>query len=137
MFLDVQKLGNNFGVTWDVAKTNTYSDFETIARAKTPAELALAQARVDDLYGKFLQKVSTSRGIPIEALQLIAQGRVWAGSEALNLKLVDEIGGLQKAIDYAAGRAKLGTRLQGEGISRAGEFRRGARAAAAQTRRRR
>ncbi len=112
MFLDVQKLGNDFGVTWDVAKTGNFADFEGISRPKTPQELALAQGRVDDLYDKFLTKVSTSRNIPREALELIAQGRVWAGSEALNLKLVDEIGGLEKAIPYAANKANLGERYK-------------------------
>jgi protease-4 len=112
LFMDVQKLGNTYGITWDTAKTNTYADFETISRPKTQDELNLAQARVDDLYGKFLDKVSSSRNIPIPALELIAQGRVWAGSEALNLKLVDEIGGLQKAVDYAADKARLGDRYK-------------------------
>ena len=111
MFLDIQKLGNSFGVTWDSAKTGVYADFETSSRPKTDAELALAQARVDDLYAKFLDKVSTSRGIPLATLQTIAQGRVWSGSEALDLKLVDEIGGLENAITYAAQKAKLGTRV--------------------------
>ena len=116
MFLDIQKLGNNFGVTWDTAKTGAYADFETNSRPKTPQELALAQARVDDLYGKFLDKVSESRHIPRGAetdpnsIDAIAQGRVWAGQEALGLKLVDEIGGLENAITYAADKAKLGTR---------------------------
>jgi protease-4 len=110
MFLDIQKLGNDFGVTWDTAKTGAYADFETISRPKTPQELALAQSRVDDLYAKFLDKVSTSRNIPLDTLQTIAQGRVWAGQEALDLKLVDEIGGLDDAINYAADKAKLGTR---------------------------
>jgi protease-4 len=109
IFFDVQKLANSYGVTFDVAKTGNYADFDTIARPKTPQEINLAQARVDDLYGKFLDKVSRSRNIPIDQLQLIAQGRVWSGSEALNLHLVDELGGLQKAIDYAADKAKLGT----------------------------
>jgi protease-4 len=112
MFFDVQKLGNDFGVTWDVAKTNNFSDFETIARPKTQPEIDLAQSRVDDLYGKFLQKVSDSRGIPVETLQQIAQGRVWAGNDALNLKLVDEIGGLQQAIEYAADKAHVGARYK-------------------------
>jgi len=112
MFLDIQKLGNSFGVTFDSAKTGAYADFETISRPKTDQELALAQARVDDLYSKFLDKVATSRNIPLATLQTIAQGRVWAGSEALDLKLVDEIGGLESAITYAANKAKLGTRFR-------------------------
>lgn len=112
MFFDVQKIANNFGVTFDVAKTGNYADFDTITRPKTPQELQLAQARVDDLYSKFLDKVSRGRNIPIGQLQIIAQGRVWSGSEALNLHLVDEIGGLEKAIAYAASKAKLGTNYQ-------------------------
>ena len=111
MFLDIQKLGNDFGVTWDTAKTGAFADFETNSRPKTPQELALAQARVDDLYGKFLDKVAESRHIPRDGasgIDTIAQGRVWAGSEALDLKLVDEIGGLEDAIKYAAEKAKLG-----------------------------
>jgi protease IV len=114
MFLDIQKLGNSFGVTWDSAKTGAYADFESSSRPKTDAELALAQARVDDLYKKFLDKVAESRHIPRDGangIDTIAQGRVWAGSEALGLKLVDEIGGLEKAITYAAEKAKLGKRI--------------------------
>jgi len=112
LFMNVQKLANSIGVTFDSAKTGNYADFESISRPKTPEELAIAQARVDDLYGKFLQKVSESRKIPTESLELIAQGRVWSGSEALRLKLVDEMGGLNRAIDYAADRAKLGTKYR-------------------------
>ena len=114
MFVDVQKLGNDFGITWDSAKTGAYADFETISRPKTEQELNLAQLRVNDLYDKFLTKVSESRKIPRASLELIAQGRVWPGSEALDLKLVDEIGGLEKAITYAANndKAKLGDRYR-------------------------
>ena len=112
IFFDVQKLANTYGVTFDSAKTGAYADFDTITRPKTPQELQLAQARVDDLYGKFLDKVSRGRSIPIGQLQVIAQGRVWDGTEALNLHLVDEMGGLQKAIDYAADKAKLGSNYE-------------------------
>jgi protease-4 len=115
MFMDAQKLFNSVGVTFDSAKTGAYADFETISRPKTDQELALAQARVDDLYGKFLDKVAESRHIPrdgVNGIDTIAQGRVWAGSEALNLKLVDEIGGLEDAITYAANTAKLGERYR-------------------------
>jgi protease-4 len=112
MFFDVQKLANAYGFTFDTAKTNNYSDFDTISRAKTPQELAIAQSRVDDLYNKFLTRVSTSRNIPMDQLQTIAQGRVWSGSEGVSLKLVDEIGGLQDAVDDAASVAKLGSRYK-------------------------
>jgi protease-4 len=109
LFMDIQKLSNTYGITYDVAKTGNYADFETISRPKTPQELALAQARVDDLYAKFLDKVATSRNIPVQTLEPNAQGRVWSGSDALNLKLVDEIGGLQQAVNYAADKAHIGS----------------------------
>ncbi len=113
MFYDAQKLFNNtLGVTFDTAKTGKFADFETISRPKTPEELAMAQARVDDLYNKFTTKVSESRNIPLSTVQEIAQGRVWAGQEALGLHLVDEIGGLEDAITYAADQAKLGTQYR-------------------------
>jgi protease-4 len=109
IFFDVQKLANTYGITFDTAKTGNYADFDTITRPKTPQELQIAQSRVDDLYGKFVDKVSRGRNIPVDQVQIIAQGRVWDGDEALSLHLIDEIGGLQQAIDYAAAKAKLGT----------------------------
>ncbi len=117
MFMDYEKLATSVGVSFDVAKTGTYADFESSSRPKTDQELALAQARVDDLYGKFLDKVSVSRHIPRgneadpHSIDAIAQGRVWAGSDAIGLKLVDDIGGLEDAITYAAQKAKLGTAI--------------------------
>ena len=113
MFYDAQKLFNDtLGVTFDTAKTGKFADFETISRPKSPEELTMAQARVDDLYAKFTTKVSESRNIPLATVQEIAQGRVWAGQEALGLHLVDEIGGLEDAITYAANAANLGTRYR-------------------------
>ena len=113
MFYDVQKLFNDtLGVTFDTAKTGKFADFETISRPKTPEELTMAQARVDDLYQKFTTKVSESRNIPLATVQEIAQGRVWPGQEALGLKLVDELGGLEDAITYAANAAQLGTKYR-------------------------
>ena len=111
MFFDIQKLANTYGVTFDAAKTGQFADFETISRPKSPEELALAQGRVNELYGKFLDKVADSRHIArdgTDGIDTIAQGRVWTGSSALDLKLVDEMGGLENAITYARTKAKLG-----------------------------
>ncbi|HUB66782.1 MAG TPA: signal peptide peptidase SppA [Candidatus Methylacidiphilales bacterium] len=107
LFMDIQKLANGFGFTFDTAKTGSYADFETISRPKTPQEIALAQSRVTDLYQKFLKKVADSRHMPVEAVEFIAEGRVWSGSDALNIKLVDEIGGLDQAVSYAAEKAGI------------------------------
>ncbi|MBE9258480.1 MULTISPECIES: signal peptide peptidase SppA [Aphanizomenonaceae] len=104
-----QKLGNNNGITWDSVKTAQYADQQTISRPKSPQELAVYQRSVDRIYNLFLQKVSQGRKIPTAKVAEIAQGRVWSGTAAKQIGLVDEIGGLNVAIEYAAKQAKLGT----------------------------
>ncbi len=102
---DVQKLANNFGITFDRVKTGKYADALTIARPKTDEELAILQHMVDWIYDQFVTKVSESRKLKREQVEKIAQGRVWSGAEAQKLGLVDEIGGLDAAIAYAAKKA--------------------------------
>jgi protease-4 len=104
-----QKLGNNNGITWDTVKTAQYADQQTISRPKSPQELALYQRSVNNIYNLFLQKVSLGRKLPTAKVAEIAQGRVWSGTAAKQIGLVDEIGGLNVAIEYAAKQAKLGT----------------------------
>ena len=75
---------------------------------------------MDHIYDQFLSKVSESRHIPKEGVNEIAQGRVWSGSEAIKLKLVDELGGLEDAIRYAAKKANIENdyRIEGPGPSK-------------------
>ncbi len=75
---------------------------------KSDEELAIFQRLVDWIYGQFITKVADSRKLDRAAVQEIAQGRVWSGAEAKKLGLVDEIGGLDSAIKFAAGKAGLG-----------------------------
>lgn len=105
---NVQKLANDFGVTWDTAKTDKYADLGTLSRPKSDEELALIQRNVDRIYDQFLIRVSEARKMPKEKVAEIAQGRVWSGVEAKKLGLVDEIGGMEAAIKAAADIAKLG-----------------------------
>ena len=102
-----QKLANNNGITWDVVKTSKLADSATVARPRTPQELAISQQIVDDIYDNFLNKVSESRKLPKAKVAEIAQGRVWSGVDAKKIGLVDELGGLKEAIAYAAQTAKL------------------------------
>ena len=102
-----QKLANNNGITWDVVKTSKLADSTTVARPRTPQELAISQQIVDDIYDDFLNKVSESRKLPKQKVAEIAQGRVWSGTDAKKIGLVDELGGLNEAIAYAAQTAKL------------------------------
>ena len=105
---NIQKLANNNGITWDVVKTGKYADTQTVSRPKSPQELAIVQRAVNRIYGLFLNKVSQGRNLPQQTVEQIAQGRVWSGVTAKQIGLVDEIGGLDAAIEYAAGQAKLG-----------------------------
>ena len=104
---DVQKLANNFGITFDSVKTGKFADALTISRPKTPEELAVLQRMVDWIYSEFIGKVAEARKLEPAKVEEIAQGRVWSGSEAKELGLVDEIGGLNTAIAYAAEKAGL------------------------------
>jgi protease-4 len=106
---DVQKLASDHGVTFDSVKTGKFADALTVARPKTDEELAVFQRMVDWIYGQFIAKVAEGRKLKPSFVEEIAQGRVWSGTEAKKLGLVDEIGGLHEAITYAAGKAGLGT----------------------------
>ena len=106
---DVQKLANDFGITFDSVKTGKFADALTIARPKTPEELAVLQRMVDWIYEQFIAKVAEGRKLTPADVEAIAQGRVWSGAEAVRIGLVDEIGGLDAAIAHAADRAGLGS----------------------------
>ncbi|MGA1602261.1 MAG: signal peptide peptidase SppA [Prochlorothrix sp.] len=103
-----QEFANNNGVTWDGVSTGPYANLDTVARPKTEAELALFQGFVDEIYDRFLDVVATGRSLPRTEVEEIAQGRVWSGTAAQRVKLVDEIGGVEQAIAAAAAAAELG-----------------------------
>ncbi|MEQ8999546.1 MAG: signal peptide peptidase SppA [Coleofasciculus sp. B1-GNL1-01] len=108
LLMNVQQIANENGITWDVVKTGRLADLQTVSRPKTPQELALIQNIVNQIYTKFLDKVAESRKLPKDKVAQIAQGRVWSGIDAKQLGLVDEIGGLDDAIEYAVKEANLG-----------------------------
>jgi len=106
---NVKTLFNDHGITFDSVKTGKFADgLLTVARPRTDEELAVFQKNVDWTYNQFLAKVATGRNLPLEKVSDIAQGRVWSGTEALRIGLVDEIGGLDAAIHYAGKMANLG-----------------------------
>ena len=108
MYFDAQRLLNNkLGITFDAVKTSPYADFGTPTRPMTEAERQHAQADVDHIYATFLSRVSEGRKLTTSFVDSIAQGRIWSGKKALELKLVDRIGNIQDAIDCAARMAKL------------------------------
>ncbi len=98
---------NKLGITFDTAKTTEYADLASPNRAVNPAERAIIQQSVDDIYDTFLNRVANGRNMTVEAVHEVAQGRVWSGIKAKQLGLVDEIGDLDKAIEKAAELADL------------------------------
>lgn len=96
------------GVRFDEVKTNRHSTFgNTMARPFNAEETAMLQASVNRGYSLFRQRVADGRHLPIESVEKIAQGRVWLATDALNIKLIDQLGGIDDAVKKAAELAKL------------------------------
>lgn len=103
--LVTQKLG----VKFDEVKTNRNSTFGNLmARPFNEEETAIMQQYVNRGYQLFRKRVADGRRLPVESVEKIAQGRVWLGADAIGLKLVDQLGGLNDAVAKAAKLAKLG-----------------------------
>ena len=100
-------LNEKIGVTFDEVKTNENSDFGSLAKPMTPYQLAMMQKHVTSTYDDFVTLVSETRDLRKTFVDSIGQGRVWSGSDAIKIGLVDELGGLEKAIAYAAEKAQL------------------------------
>ena len=82
--------------------SSRHSDMYSLTRPLDAEETAYMQRSVDDIYEAFLENVSAGRGMDKAEIDEIAQGRVWTGSDALKIGLVDEIGTLADAVRYAA-----------------------------------
>ena len=108
LLFNIQDIASKNGITWDIVKTSKFADIQTNSRPKSPEELARLQKVVNLIYDRFISNVATHRKLPKNKVQEIAQGRVWSGSQAKQLGLVDEIGGLDAAIAAAAKKANLG-----------------------------
>lgn len=89
-------------VTITPVKSNEHADMLGMMRALTPKETAYMQASVENIYNKFTSLVAEGRDMTVEDVDAIAQGRVWAGADAIEIGLVDQIGTIEDAIEYAA-----------------------------------
>jgi len=109
MIPNLQELMNDkLGITIDGVSTNHSSDFGSIMRPFTPEEGAFIQRQVEDFYDVFLGRVSEGRDMTKAEVDEIGQGRVWSGLNAIEIGLVDEIGGLDDAVKKAVSLADLG-----------------------------
>lgn len=100
-------LNDKIGLTFDEVKTNENSDFGSLSKPLTPYQLKMMQKHVTDTYDDFITLVSTERNLSKSFVDSIGQGRVWSGSDAIKIGLVDELGGIEEAIAYAAEKANL------------------------------
>lgn len=99
-------MSNKLGLTFDRASTNKHS-IMTTNRKLTDEEIGLIQLEVDQIYDQFLGRVAEGRGMTVAQVNQIARGRVWTGRDALKIGLVDELGGITDAINFAAKKAKI------------------------------
>lgn len=108
MIPNAQKaLSEKLGITIDTVNTNKHSDVGTILRGVTTDEYEYVQQSVEHIYDVFITKVATGRKTSKNTIDSIGQGRVWSGADAIKINLVDELGGINDAIVYAAKQAKL------------------------------
>lgn len=99
---------NKLGISTDEVKTNEFSDFGNVLRPLNEKEKQLFQNMIERGYDLFLTRCAEGRNMPKDSLALYAEGRVWTGSQAKEIGLVDELGGIERAIEIAAEMANLG-----------------------------
>jgi protease IV len=102
---NVEGLLKKVGVEYVVVKAGAYKDVGNFARTMTPEERRILQALLDDVHGQFIAAVAQGRGLEESAVRAVADGRIYSGARAKSLKLVDELGGFEEAVEAAG---KLG-----------------------------
>jgi len=107
LFNGKELLNKKLGVYVDVVKTNNFADMGTFTRRLTAQEREVIQLSIEDIYSTFISHVAEGRNMTTEEVDAIGQGRVWSGSNALEIGLIDGFGGLDDAIAMAAEAANL------------------------------
>ena len=102
VFSNIEELTNKIGVKPVIIKSGKYKDVGSPLRAMNPEERKLLQNVVDDVHQQFVQAVAKGRGLSVSEVKEIADGRIMTGQQALKLKLIDEIGGLEKTLELLA-----------------------------------
>lgn len=107
MFPDATEMFKKLGVTTDIVKTNEFADLGNISRPWRENEKAIFQSSINEGYDLFITRCADGRGMSKAEIDSIGQGRVWTGEDAKARGLVDELGGMDKAIEIAASLADL------------------------------
>ena len=104
---DVKGLATKLGVTETTLKRGQFADIDTILRPMTDAERAKLRREIETFYKDFVTRVSTGRKKPYDQVEPLAQGRVWLGTQAKQNGLVDDLGGIDRAVEMIKDRAKI------------------------------
>jgi protease IV len=100
-------LEQKLGLTTEIVNTNKNSDFPSIYRPMNNYEKEIMQLSIEKIYNDFVSKVASGRKMAAGSVDSIGQGRVWSGTSAVKIGLVDELGGLKDAIKGAANLARI------------------------------
>jgi protease IV len=107
-FYTFEGLMGKVGMQHEVVKSGELKDVGNMARAMTEKERAMMQAAINDVYNQFVEAISESRNLEISQVEEIADGSIFTGNQALELGLVDKLGGLEDAIELAGKMGDLG-----------------------------
>ena len=107
LFPNASGLFDKLALSTDVVKTNRYADLGDVSRPMTDEEKTLIQSYVERGYDTFITRCAEGRNMTKEEIDSIGQGRVWTGEQALSIGLVDELGGIDKAIKLAVELADI------------------------------
>jgi protease-4 len=103
----LKKLYSKLGITWETVKRGEHADAFSTLRHFTPEEEEKMKQQVEWYYDKFIGRVSEGRGLTKAQVDSIGQGRIWSGTRAKQIGLIDEIGGVLDAIDIACDKAEI------------------------------
>lgn len=108
ILVDIESfLDHKLGITTDRESTGVFSDIGSPTKEMTDMDSTIIQSEVNRIYKVFTEKAAAGRGIGVDSLKKMAGGRVWSGTDALEIGLVDQLGGLYDAIDLAAEIAEV------------------------------
>lgn len=108
---DISGLLSKFGLSWTTYKRGEHSDFGSMFRSMEEKERRLMKEKLHYFYGRFIGAVSEGRGMSRDDVDKVGRGHVWTGAQSIRINLVDELGGLVDAIDYAKKEAGIGDDL--------------------------
>jgi len=107
---NIEGLLKKVGVEYVVVKAGSYKDVGNFARTMSPEERRMLQALLDDVYSQFVDAVAEGRGLERSEVLAFAEGRIYSGQQALALKMVDEMGGFEDAVEAAGKLANISGR---------------------------